>query len=76
MPAGESVSLLESTALASTVAVPDALGVANLIRNQTILTREPLLLMAVPYLVLALLIEHVFEKFAARLPQRHPIQAP
>ncbi|WP_265288624.1 hypothetical protein [Verminephrobacter eiseniae] len=70
------MSLLESTALASTAAVPDALGVANLVRSQTLLIREPLLLMAVPYLVLALLIEHIFKEFAARLPQRHPLQAP
>ncbi|MBA4710824.1 ABC transporter permease [Aquitalea aquatica] len=69
--AGESVMLLKSTALASTVAVMDALGVANLIRNQTFLTYEPLLVMALIYLLLAMLIERLFKRLEMRLPVRN-----
>ncbi len=71
--AGESVMLLKSTALASTVAVMDALGMANLIRNQTFLTYEPLLLMAGVYLLLALCIEQLFRRLEARLPFRNAL---
>ena len=44
--AGESVMLLKSTALASTVAVTDLLGAANLVRAQTLKVYEPLLVVA------------------------------
>lgn len=71
--AGESVMLLKSTALASTVAVMDALGMANLIRNTTFLTYEPLLLMAALYVVLAVMIEQFFKRLEARLPFRNAL---
>jgi polar amino acid transport system permease protein len=68
--AGETVLLLKSTALASTVAVMDVLGAANFVRTQTLRTYEPLLVTALVYLVLALLIEQVFRRLARRLPVR------
>ena len=68
--AGESVLLLKSTALASTVAVMDVLGAANFVRTQTLRTYEPLLVTALVYLVLALLIEHLFRRLARRVPVR------
>ncbi|MDN0084191.1 ABC transporter permease subunit [Crenobacter sp. SG2305] len=68
--AGESVGLLKSTALASTVAVMDVLGAANLVRAQTFRTYEPLLVIAITYLVLALLIERVFRRLELRIPVR------
>jgi polar amino acid transport system permease protein len=68
--AGESVLLLKSTALASTVAVMDVLGAANLVRAQTLRTYEPLLAIATVYLLLALLIERVFRRFEQRIPAR------
>ncbi len=68
--AGETVLLLKSTALASTVAVMDVLGAANFVRTQTLRTYEPLLVTALVYLVLALLIEQVFRRLARRLPAR------
>ncbi|MXR37616.1 ABC transporter permease [Craterilacuibacter sinensis] len=71
--AGESVMLLKSTALASTVAVMDALGVANLIRNQTFLTYEPLLIIAGLYLLLAIAIEQLFKRLESRLPFRNAL---
>jgi polar amino acid transport system permease protein len=68
--AGETVLLLKSTALASTVAVMDVLGAANFVRTQTLRTYEPLLVTALVYLVLALLIENVFRRLAHHLPTR------
>ena len=70
---GESVMLLKSTALASTVAVMDMLGVTNAFRVQTLKTYEPLLLIAVIYLILAMLIEFVFRRIEARIPTRSAI---
>lgn len=67
--AGESVMLLKSTALASTVAVTDLLGAANLVRSQTLRVYEPLLVVAVVYIVLAFLIEQGFAR-VGRTPQR------
>ena len=68
--AGETVLLLKSTALASTVAVMDVLGAANFVRTQTLRTYEPLLVTAVVYLVLALLIEHGFRRIGRKIPTR------
>ncbi|MNJ74167.1 hypothetical protein D3C77_710590 [compost metagenome] len=53
--------LLKSTALASTVAVTDLLGAANIVRSQTLRVYEPLLLVAITYIVLALIIEKSFK---------------
>lgn len=70
--AGETVLLLKSTALASTVAVMDLLGAANLVRAQTLRTYEPLLSIAVVYVVLAFVIERCFRYMEARV-QRRPV---
>ena len=66
---GETVLLLKATALASTVAVTDLLGAANLVRAQTLRVYEPLLAVAVIYLVLAFVIEHGFSRWG-KVPQR------
>jgi len=58
--AGESVMLLKSTALASTIAVVDLLGAANVVRAQTLQVYGPLLLVAAIYLCLTLVIEGLF----------------
>lgn len=55
--AGEMVLLLKSTALASTVAVVDLLGAANVVRAQTFQIYQPLLLVAGIYVCLTFLIE-------------------
>jgi polar amino acid transport system permease protein len=68
--AGETVMLLKSTALASTVAVMDVLGAANYIRAQTLRTYEPLLAVAVIYVVLAFVIERAFGYLERRVPVR------
>lgn len=67
--AGESIMLLKSTALASTVAVTDLLGVANLVRAQSLKVYEPLLAVALIYICLAFLIEYGFSRFG-KTPQR------
>lgn len=66
MLAGETVLLLKSTALASTVAVVDLLGAANLVRAQTFRIYEPLFLVAAVYLALTLVIEVVFARLERR----------
>lgn len=73
--AGESVMLLKSTALASTVAVMDLLGVATLVRVKTFIVYEPLLLAAVIYGAIALLIELIFWRLERRIPARAPFIA-
>lgn len=67
--AGESIMLLKSTALASTVAVTDLLGAANLVRAQSLRVYEPLLAVALIYIILAFLIEHGFSR-VGKTPQR------
>lgn len=63
--AGETVMLLKSTALASTIAVIDLLGAANVVRAQTLQVYQPLLLVAGVYVCLTFLIEALFA-FAER----------
>ncbi|AYF88383.1 ABC transporter permease subunit [Pseudomonas sp. JS3066] len=58
--AGETVMLLKSTALASTVAVVDLLGAANVVRAQTFQIYQPLLLVAGIYVCLTFMIETGF----------------
>lgn len=58
--AGETVLLLKSTALASTVAVVDLMGAAGIARSQTARVYEPLLAVALVYLVLTFLITRIF----------------
>ncbi len=61
--------LLKATALASTVAVTDLLGAANLVRSQTLRVYEPLLVVAVIYIILAIVIEQGFARIG-KTPQR------
>lgn len=58
--AGETVLLLKSTALASTVAVVDLLGAANIVRADTFRVYEPLLFVAIAYFLATLAIERAF----------------
>lgn len=71
--AGETVILLKSTALASTVAVMDLLGAARFTTAQTFRVYEPLLLVAAGYVLATLVIEQAFrwiERRAARSMRR------
>ncbi|MCJ1884871.1 ABC transporter permease subunit [Pseudomonas sp. LA21] len=68
--AGESVMLLKSTALASTIAVVDLLGAANVVRAQTFNVYEPLLLVAAIYICLTFIIEAGFAVLERSTPIR------
>jgi polar amino acid transport system permease protein len=64
--AGETVLLLKSTALAFTVTVVDLMGAANKVRAVTFRTYEPLLFVAVGYLLMTLIIERGFRGLERR----------
>ena len=66
--AGETVLLLKSTALASTIAVVDLLGAANQIRSITFEIYKPLLLVAIIYIIATYIIELVFAQLEKRIP--------
>lgn len=66
---GETILLLKSTALASTVTVLDVMGQAEYVRAQTALTYAPLLTAAVVYILLTLVITRLFT-WAERWLQR------
>lgn len=68
--AGETVLLLKSTALASTIAVVDLLGAANQIRSITFEVYKPLLLVAAIYIIATYLIEFIFAQFEKRIPMK------
>ncbi|MCP8463815.1 ABC transporter permease subunit [Pseudomonas sp. ZM23] len=74
--AGESVMLLKSTALASTIAVVDLLGAANVVRAQTFQIYEPLLLVAAIYICLTFIIEALFAVLERTTPVRREAQKP
>jgi len=69
---GECVLLLKATALASTVAVTDLLGAANLVRAQTLKVYEPLLAVALIYIVLAFVIEHLCARLGTASHSQRP----
>ncbi|MFM9845281.1 MAG: ABC transporter permease [Dongiaceae bacterium] len=64
---GEMILLLKATALASTVAVPEVLGMIQKIRADTLRTYEPLLAAAVVYIVLTFILTRCFNYFERRL---------
>ena len=66
--AGETVLLLKSTALASTIAVVDLLGAANQIRSITLEIYKPLLLVAAIYVIITYFIERSFAHVEKRIP--------
>jgi|tagenome__1003787_1003787.scaffolds.fasta_scaffold20731906_2 polar amino acid transport system permease protein len=69
--AGETVLLLKATALASTVAVVDLLGAANIVRAQTFRVYEPLIFVAVGYYLATLGIERVFRVMERRMAKAY-----
>ena len=68
--AGESVALLKSTALASTITVLDLLGTADDIRSQTFRVYEPLLAAALFYAAMAFAITRLFNALERHLSWR------
>ena len=66
---GEAILLLKSTPLASTITVIDMMGAANIVRAQTFRVYEPLLLVAVVYVVIAIIIALIFRWLEGRVPR-------
>ncbi|WP_151718701.1 ABC transporter permease [Gemmobacter serpentinus] len=67
---GETVLQLKATPLVATITVVDIYAVASRVRQDTFLTYEPLLLLAVVYMAITGLIVLLFRWFEARLPSR------
>jgi polar amino acid transport system permease protein len=65
---GEAILLLKSTPLAATITVIDLMGAANIIRSQTFRVYEPLIVVAVVYVALAIAIALVFRLLERRVP--------
>ncbi len=67
---GETVLQLKSTPLVATITVVDAYSVMSKVRQETYLTYEPLLLLALIYLCLTGLLILLFRYFENRIPTR------
>ncbi|MGF9761666.1 ABC transporter permease subunit [Microvirga sp. 0TCS3.31] len=67
---GDTVLLLKSTALASTVAVVDLVGAANQVRTHTFLVYEPLLTVALVYLIITAMVTSIAGLISQRGPQK------
>jgi polar amino acid transport system permease protein len=65
---GEAILLLKSTPLASTITVIDLMGAAGIVRAQTFRTYEPLIVVAVVYIALAVVIALAFRWLERRVP--------
>ena len=67
---GETVLQLKSTPLVSTITIMDTYAVAGRIRQDTFIVYEPLILLAVVYMVITGVIVLAFRWFERRLPTR------
>ena len=67
---GETVLQLKATPLVATITVVDLYAVASRVRQDTFLTYEPLLLLAVIYMAITAVIVLIFRGFENRLPSR------
>jgi polar amino acid transport system permease protein len=67
---GETVLQMKSTPLVATITVIDIYAVAGRVRQDTFIIYEPLLLLALIYLIIAGLIVALFKWFETRLPSR------
>lgn len=67
---GETVLQLKSTPLVSTITIMEIYSVANRVRRDTFIIYEPLLLLAVTYMVLTGVIVLVFRWLESRQPSR------
>lgn len=66
--AGETVLQLKSTPLVATITVIDVYAVASRIRQDTYVVYEPLLLIAVLYMIMTLILVRAFAWLEARVP--------
>ncbi|WP_135450689.1 MULTISPECIES: ABC transporter permease [Tabrizicola] len=67
---GETVLQLKATPLVAMITVVDIYAVASRVRSETLITYEPLLLLAVVYLGITGVIVTLFRWFEGRVPQR------
>jgi len=67
---GEMVLQLKSTPLVATITVIDLYGVISRVRSATLLTYEPLLLLALIYLILTAIMVAIFRHFENRIPSK------
>lgn len=67
---GETVLQLKSTPLVATVTVVDVYAVISKVRQDTFLTYEPLLLLALIYLILTGMLVYAFRLLEKRIPNR------
>ncbi|MGD9912793.1 MAG: ABC transporter permease [Rhizobiaceae bacterium] len=68
--AGETVLQLKATPLVATITLVDIYSVASRVRQETFITYEPLLLLALIYMCLTGIIVWLFRKFESRIPVR------
>jgi len=68
--AGETVLQLKATPLVATITVVDIYNVASRVRQETFIVYEPLLLLALIYLIISGVIIFLFRKLEARIPSR------
>lgn len=66
--AGETVLQLKATPLVATITVVDIYNVAGRVRQETFITYEPLLLLAVVYMVVTGIIVFLFRRLESRIP--------
>lgn len=68
--AGETVLQLKATPLVATITVIDIYAVASRVRQDTFIVYEPLLLLALIYLIITGILVFAFRKLEARIPTR------
>ena len=67
---GETVLQLKSTPLVATITVVDLYAVASKVRQDTFIVYEPLLLLALIYLIITGILVVLFRRLEARIPSR------
>lgn len=65
---GETILQLKATPLVSTIAITEIYAVAGRVRQDTFIVYEPLLLLAVVYLLIAAILAWAFARIEARVP--------
>ncbi|TIO90712.1 MAG: ABC transporter permease, partial [Mesorhizobium sp.] len=65
---GETVLQLKSTPLVATISVIDIFAVSSKVRQDTYLTYEPLLLLALIYMTITGILVLIFSRIEARIP--------
>ncbi|OIQ46208.1 MAG: ABC transporter permease [Roseobacter sp. MedPE-SW] len=67
---GETILQLKATPLVATITVVEIYAVSSRVRSDTFIVYEPLLLLALAYLVIAGLIGFAFKRFETQVPNR------